>query len=192
MAHDGQLLMTPVLEAATLRVPASYSHRSFLKLESGGEKVLVARGRSLEVKLNLPMPAAGSAFVMDILSSAGPQPSLDLALAAPAERTSMIINGTDGKITLNMAESTRGAVGSRAPIIAPLFVDPGQPLLISTFVDHSIIEVFVNQRVALTARAYPTLDASDAVVVWCVGAGSITLESLDIWRLDLETNTQAN
>ena len=49
------------------------------------------------------------------------------------------------------------------------------------YVDHSIIEVFVNSRIALTARAYPVRADSLGVLALATGQGAKL--SLQAWQL---------
>jgi sucrose-6-phosphate hydrolase SacC (GH32 family) len=93
------------------------------------------------------------------------------------------MNGTSGLLVIDMRSSTVGTVGSRASLFAPLHTAAGEALQVSVFVDHSIVEVFVNSRVVVTARSYPTLGASECVALWSAGAASAV--SADVWALEL-------
>ena len=52
---------------------------------------------------------------------------------------------------------------------------------LAVWVDHSAIEVFVNERIALTARAYPTAEDSVGVRLWSVGGD--TSVSVVSWQV---------
>lgn len=50
------------------------------------------------------------------------------------------------------------------------------------FLDHSVVEIFVNERVCLSSRIYPTLRESVGVRLFASG-GKARLVSLDVWEL---------
>ena len=52
--------------------------------------------------------------------------------------------------------SHEGGVLRAADHSAPLTLDTGEPLKIKGFIDHSVIEIFANGRVAMSLRVYPT------------------------------------
>ena len=66
---------------------------------------------------------------------------------------------------------------------APLEITPGEPIQLHVFLDNSVVEVFVNGRITLSSRIYPTLSESLGVAVFARN-GRITITSLDIWRLN--------
>ena len=48
------------------------------------------------------------------------------------------------------------------------------------FLDGSLLEVFINDRFALTTRIYPSMESSTGFGVY-VGSGSATFEAIDAW-----------
>lgn len=66
---------------------------------------------------------------------------------------------------------------------APLSIVSGKPIQIHFFLDKSVLEVFVNGRVTLSSRIYPTLTDSLGVALFARN-GRINITSLDIWRLN--------
>ena len=62
--------------------------------------------------------------------------------------------------------------------------DDEDEVQIHVFVDHSCIEVFLNDRFAITARAYPTSDDSEEVRLWSSGADATV--STASWRLSAD------
>lgn len=53
---------------------------------------------------------------------------------------------------------------------------------VRVFIDRSVIEVFVNSRSVLTARAYPTLAGSTGVYTWAAGTAA-PIERFQAWGL---------
>ena len=66
---------------------------------------------------------------------------------------------------------------------APLAILPGEPVQIHLFLDKSVLEVFVNGRITLSSRIYPTLSDSLGVALFTRN-GRVTITSLDIWPLN--------
>jgi beta-fructofuranosidase len=59
---------------------------------------------------------------------------------------------------------------------------PGERLKLHVFLDHSVIEVFANERACLTSRIYPSRSDSLGVDVFAQGREA-KLRSLDVWEL---------
>ncbi len=65
---------------------------------------------------------------------------------------------------------------------APLELATGEPLHLRVFIDKSVIEVFANDRQAITRRVYPEGDASDGVALFARG-GSATCSAIRTWDM---------
>jgi beta-fructofuranosidase len=65
----------------------------------------------------------------------------------------------------------------------PVSLADGEPLRLRVFVDHSILELFVNERLCLACRVYPTRDDSEGVRLFS-RRGNITVKDLHIWQMD--------
>ena len=132
-SSDGSLLQAPVAEVALLRLADGAVHRGALTIVPANA-VRVASGRALEINVMIDMPAPGSIVGIDVLSSA-------------SEATTVTIDGSTGKASIVLARSSAGTVGARLPVRATLrdlTLEPGDTVDLRIFVDHSILEVFVN------------------------------------------------
>jgi sucrose-6-phosphate hydrolase SacC (GH32 family) len=49
------------------------------------------------------------------------------------------------------------------------------------FVDGSLVEIYVNDRFALTTRIYPSMESSTGVGIYVPSGSSATFESIDMW-----------
>ena len=165
---DGQLRIKPVREAASLRVAAGATPAASVRLIAGAAPQTITRGRALEVRLNASMPGAGCAVAMDVLAS-----------SSTSERTTILLTGTTRKLEVLTADSSLGPVGARSPYSTPPLTHDSVELTV--IIDHSIIELFVNDVFALTARAYPTTADSDGVRLRSSG-GDATV-SVATWQL---------
>ena len=164
---DGQLLIKPVRETASLRSTSGATDVQHM-LVKAGTSPLVTTGRALELRLNLSMPAAGDAVAMDVLAS-----------PSTSERTTIVLNGTTKQLSVVTALSSLGPVGGRTPYMTPPLA--ANAIELAVWVDHSVVEVFVNSRIAVTARAYPTTGDSTAVRLRSVGADAVV--SFATWQV---------
>ena len=60
-------------------------------------------------------------------------------------------------------------------------VEAGEPLRLRVLIDRSVVEVFANDRQAITRRIYPDA-ASNGVAAFAAGEGG-RLTSLEIWDM---------
>jgi beta-fructofuranosidase len=65
---------------------------------------------------------------------------------------------------------------------ADLDLKSGETLDLNIFIDRSVLEVFVNKRLCLTHRIYPSRDDSKGVVLFSEG-GSIEVPVINKWRM---------
>ena len=173
---SGVLLIRPVIEAHTLRDTSSSSGVLTLNLKPGAQPLRLTSGRSLELRVNATMPRAGATVAIHVLAS-----DSDLL----EERTTIIFDGTEQKLIVATEHSSVGSTGATSPYKASLkgIASAGEPLEVAVYIDHSIIEVFVNSRIALTARAYPVRADSSGVLV--LATGQKAKLSLQVWQLRL-------
>ncbi|KAN0092016.1 glycoside hydrolase family 32 protein [Hyaloscypha variabilis] len=77
-----------------------------------------------------------------------------------SEVTTIIFDIATGLITVNRSRSSLESLGAISPESGPFHLLPNEDLQIQIFVDNSIIEIYANDRFALTSRVYPTLETS--------------------------------
>ncbi len=65
---------------------------------------------------------------------------------------------------------------------APFNLGSGEKITFHVFSDRSIIEVFVNERICLTQRIYPTRDDSQGIKLFAEG-GDIEISKLTAWKM---------
>jgi len=89
----------------------------------------------------------------------------------------------DSLISIDTSYSSeRPEVESRAPETAPFFLPAGEPLKLRIFIDHSVLELFVNGRQALAVRVYPGRPDSLGLSLRAQGSAAI-LKDLRQWSL---------
>jgi beta-fructofuranosidase len=147
------------------------------------------RGRELEVRPT-PTPHGWSTAgidtdVADLELTLGPSVDrIDLELRRSPdgqEVTTLTLDRSRGEVWLDRDRASLDAAARGGRYGGPL--DPATPLEhVRILLDRSIVEVFVDDRVALTARIYPTLEDSTGLAV--VGTPSDVADvELRAWSL---------
>ena len=72
------------------------------------------------------------------------------------EETAIYYDQEDHKLKVDLSKSGLG-YGPRIVEEAPLKLESNEPLVLRVFIDRSIVEVFANDRQAISRRIYPTL-----------------------------------
>jgi beta-fructofuranosidase len=96
------------------------------------------------------------------------------------ETTLLYYDAAREKLVFDATES--GALGRRVVEEAPLVVPDGEGVTLRVFLDNSVVEVFVNDRQAITRRVYPERDDSDRVFVFCRG-GAAVFSGIETWEI---------
>jgi len=76
-----------------------------------------------------------------------------------------------GESVLVMDASSGGLLGKRFIEQAPLALEDGEPLELTVYLDHAVVECFANQRQAISRRVYFPADSEAAVSV--IGKGML-------------------
>ena len=66
--------------------------------------------------------------------------------------------------------------------VAPFEIKPGEKVNFHIFADRSIVEVFVNDRICVTQRIYPTRDDSQGIKLFAEG-GEAQIPELSVWKM---------
>ncbi|KAL2207650.1 Arabinanase/levansucrase/invertase [Sarocladium strictum] len=86
-----------------------------------------------------------------------------LASADMSEATSITFDLADNKVIIDRSRSSLKNTGTNTSEVGHMHLLPGEDLEIRIFVDNSIVEVFVNERLSLTTRVYPVLSDSTGI-----------------------------
>jgi beta-fructofuranosidase len=95
-----------------------------------------------------------------------------------------------GRLSVDTSESSRSE-GAEAGLFGMDIVptDVTGPFL-RVFVDHSIVEVYVNDQKCVTARAYP-LNSGEVGCRVVATSGANALQSIDVWEMKPNTVTSS-
>lgn len=170
----GQLFISPVEEALGLRQKMLFSleiKKEENKEENKALSGLLARGRALEICLSGIFREEGT---------------LELGVFAKEngrEETIIRCSRKEGGVTIDRTRSSLFADSVSEDVKAKLEPCHFELLCLRIYLDHSSLEIFVNDRVTLTARVYPSEEKSDGVYLRCMEG--VELKELTIWELGL-------
>lgn len=168
---NGDLLIKPVPELKRLR----FNHRNWsnITLTENDKKAFTEnKMNAMEIRTVIDLHQANR-IVLNIC-------------VAPnqSEYTSIIYDRICNTITLDPASSsTDKEITGIEPQIAPLLLHDKEKLDLTIYIDHSIVEVFANERQCITKRIYPQNSGSTGIELRSTG-GNAFVESLDIWDMN--------
>lgn len=100
-----------------------------------------------------------------------------------SEYIEILVEKQSGKLSMDTTHC--GTDGWQVKEEAPFLLQDDEKLSLDLFVDHSVVEVYANDRQAICRRGYPT-DPIDAVGVYAVGNG-VDFGTVQAWEM-METN----
>lgn len=169
LGPDGTLRTAPVAELQAAR--GAHHHLAGIVLEPGaGGFIPDARGAALEILAELDLDDAAEIALKVRRAPDG------------AEETTIRYDRAAGRLSLLRERASLDDTTERAEQGGPLVLAPGEMLRLHVFLDHSVLEIFANDRAALASRIYPTRDDSLGIAVVASG-GAARLRALDIWEM---------
>ena len=81
------------------------------------------------------------------------------------------------RLTVVRARSSLSQQVSHQNVVGHLELDAGEPLHLRVLLDHSVLEVYANERLCLTTRVYPTLPESVHASLSVEGHAEATLQA---------------
>lgn len=157
----GRLRQTPAPELAGLRQSLLFDGR--VTLAPGEKQVLASHARHAEIVITAPR--IGS-FTVGVLSN--PDGSEEVLIDYDEDYATLLVSTTHA----SLSDTAQGQA-----ITAP-FVPEGEMITLRVFVDGSVVEVFADDTLVVSARAYPTKAESTALVMYATGpAVSVTCQA---------------
>jgi beta-fructofuranosidase len=98
------------------------------------------------------------------------------------EQTLIVYDRKAKRLDLLRDRSSLGPEADRDARGGPFDLQSGETLRLHIFLDRSVVEVFANGWVCLTARIYPTRTDSLGLAPYIEG-GQVVLKSIDIWEV---------
>ncbi|MDP4131400.1 MAG: glycoside hydrolase family 32 protein [Bacteroidota bacterium] len=142
IGKDGTLRMRPVKELESLRMKETSV--SDIQVSSGAEVKLNEPGKALmELKIVF-LPSAARQYGVKVCASGDGR-----------EETVIYYDQDDKKLKFDTRKSGL-KFGRKIIEEAPLDLKAGEPLVLSVFIDKSIVEVFANDKQAIARMVYPS------------------------------------
>jgi beta-fructofuranosidase len=169
LTPDGRLSVVPHPAVKSLRGQA---HNLGEVQVTSSEQELAMAGRALELHAVFGAGSTAKRYGLKVLCA--PDGSEETAIVfEPAARKLKVVRE---KSSLD-ARCAYDAKGGEIDLAGDEDLD------LQIFLDHSVVEIFINGRLTLTTRVYPTLKEADRVRVFAED-GACTLKSLDAWEMN--------
>lgn len=168
LGEDGTLRIRPVKELEALRYNAQKLAPRAVKADSEVPLKSIS-GNCIELQTEI-IPGHAKQFGVKVCCSPGGE-----------EQTLIYYDTDDKKLKIDTRKSSLGD-GPKSIEAGPLQLQPGEPLKLRIFVDKSVIEVFANDRQAVTRRIYPTRKDSVGVALFSKG-GDAEVSALEAWDM---------
>lgn len=175
LAENGDLIQKPFEGLSGMRTSKMYSRSGFTL--SGEESLSPVEGRSVEI---CGVFEVGSTpFGFNIFKSGNANGSI-------------FYNPASGELIADFSSLSRlindaGVYDGiyRCPI--PARPSQGDTIKINVFIDHSIVDIFVNDRYATSIRVFPTDPEANGIEVFA--EGSVNVKNLNSWILDAKAGS---
>lgn len=182
LGEDGTLRIEPVEELQTLR-----SNHQVLKnitvAANSESKVPDFQGDCFELNMAID-PGKANKFGIKIRCS--PNGEEETIILYDTNKKSVIIDVEKSSLDKNITyenyifrDEGKHRITQQE---APFDINPGEKVYFHIFSDRSIIEVFVNGRICLTQRIYPTRDDSQEIILFAKG-DNIQIPILNAWQM---------
>lgn len=170
LLDDDTVVVSPAEELQGLRA----EHRQIdhiTLLDETEYTVTKIAGKALEIQAEF-LPHGDAAFGLKLLASPDDQ-----------EQTRILYDSETGHIAVNRDQASLDQRADINDATMPVILAPGEPLRMQIFVDHSIIELFVNGRLCLACRVYPTRDDSQDISFFS-RRGLTEVTDINIWNMN--------
>ncbi|MDG0793878.1 glycoside hydrolase family 32 protein [Cohnella ginsengisoli] len=167
LGEDDTLRMAPVDELAMLR----YNGKRFPSVElPAGEKLELdgINGESAEIKLTI-VPGAARKTGLKVRTSPDEE-----------EVTLLYYDAATKELVFDSTRS--GAGGWKAREAAPFQLKESEQLELTVYIDKGVIEIFANERQAITRRVYPERSDSTGVYLFTEG-GTASFDTIQVWEM---------
>lgn len=167
----GSLVQKPHPSLEGLRTSTSFSRNDF----------------QLQGNLELAPVEGREAEICGVFTIGNSPFGLKIFKNATAEAT-ITYNPTSSSLKLDFSKLKRlindgGVYDGVYTLTMPEFLRRGSELKINVFIDHSIVDIFINDRWATSIRVFPT-DADANGIEAFSSTGTTSVKSLQAWKLD--------
>lgn len=170
LLDDATVAVTPVQELQKLR--GEHWQDNEISLFGETETILpYIAGKALEIEVE---------FIPDEDAECG----LKVFCSPEAEEQTRIVYKREaGQIIVERDHASLDQRADVNPATMPVSLAAGESLRCRVFIDHSIVAVFVNERLCLICRVYPTRDDSQGVRLFS-RQGQTAISEINIWQMN--------
>lgn len=165
---DSILTMKPLPEFKSLRGKAE-THQN---LEVAGEWRPQMRGKALELCMTVDVAEEALDWEIDVFASEDGK-----------ERTAIRYNAREDELVADRSLSNASGRADQKSLSCKGTHSEGGKLSLHIFLDHSTLEIFINDREAISTRVYPDREDSDGIVFRTKAGGVMKVEMLEIYEL---------
>ncbi|MCA9950361.1 MAG: glycoside hydrolase family 32 protein [Anaerolineales bacterium] len=176
LLDDGAVAVTPIQELQKLR--GEHWHENEIDLFGETETILPhITGKALEIQIEL-LPDEQSECGLKVFCSPDGE-----------EETRIVYKRESEQIFVERDQASLDQRADVNPATMPVALTAGESLRWRVFIDHSIVTVFVNERLCLICRVYPTRDDSQGVRLFSRW-GETLVSEIKIWHMNAIWPTQ--
>ncbi|MEQ8472004.1 MAG: Ig-like domain-containing protein [Marinoscillum sp.] len=172
LLSDGETLgQRPAPELESLRIPGSQISQTNLSVS--GTQPISANGQSLELIVELDPNTTADRFGVNFYVSDNGQ-----------EITRLYYDAVNEQIILDKRNSSLSPADEEKVLITADYDESafGKPEKFHIYLDHSVVDIFINDKAAFSNRIYPTQTSSSHVELVSEGS-STTFTSVESWLL---------
>jgi len=171
--ENNDLNMEPIEELKSLRTD-HIVHQN-LSIQDSEQKIENVKGDALELHVSINNIDAKE-FGLRVLRSPDGK-----------EETSIIYDNEKNVLRVDLSKTSLDSTLMRDhwhPLIqeASLEISENEALNIHVFIDKSVMEIFVNKKLCLTHRVFPSLEESQDITIFSVG-GKIEVSEFNGWKM---------
>jgi beta-fructofuranosidase len=170
---NNDLMMEPVEELKSLRYDPIFHDN--ISIDDSEKKIENLKSDSLEIHVSIK-PDDSIEFGLKVLQSPDGK-----------EVTSIVYDVEKSVLRVDLSKTSLDASLMKDhwhPLIqeAPLNLSENETLDLHVFIDKSVLEIFVNKKLCLTHRVFPSLKESQDITIFSVG-GKIEVTEFNAWKM---------
>ncbi len=173
ITHDSVTYLTQKADPALASLRDSNTHTIDSNKSVTQTTAIAAHGQAIEIIANLDSLNTGNEYGITFFKS--PDGS---------ESTKLFYKVNEQKFYLNKTNSSLNGGVEEKVVLEAVYNEAvyGKPNKFHIILDHSIIDVFINDKVAFSNRVYPTSTASDGIELYS-NSGTTIFTSVETWKL---------
>jgi beta-fructofuranosidase len=171
--ENNDLIMAPVEELQSLRT--DHVVIKDLSIENSEQKIDKIKGDAIELKFSLK-PNDASECGLRVLCSPDGREQTSISYFADKNLVRVDLSKT------SLDKSLMSYRWQKDIQEANLILSPNELLKFHVFIDKSVLEVFMNGKLCLTHKVYPSLEASKEIKLYSIG-GKIEVPVLNAWKM---------